>query len=195
MRTNQRLTTTLRRLLDVRNIQQRQRICELLKEIQSSGMELAALTSDGELPERLGMSLELKPILDLPWRYNFWSPAKEFDVPEVSTFHADSGMHKKAFDMLAQMKRINWDKLKTNIHDVTQQHGSVTLKELIEQCPVESGAVEVLCYLQLASEDNHIVSTDAKEEIYISNNDSERSGFILTVPLVRFVKQVKVDEF
>ena len=93
MRTNQRLTTTLRRLLDVRNIQQRQRICELLKEIQSSGMKLAALIVDDELPERLGMSLELKPIIDSPWRYNFWSPAKEFDVPEVSTFHADSGKY------------------------------------------------------------------------------------------------------
>lgn len=191
MRTNHRLTTTLRKLLDSRNIKQRQRISELLKEIQSLGMELAALEDIDNLPDGIGISLELKADIESPWRYSFWTAPEEFQIPEVSTFQADSDQQKKAFDMLAQMKRINWDKLKSNINDVIAKQGSVTLKDLIAQYPLESGAVEVLCYLQLATEQNHIVSATAKEEICIMNNNRKQPELVLTIPLVRFVKQKK----
>lgn len=189
MGTNQRLTMALRRLLDLKQTQQRVRISDLLREIQASAMELSALRADDGFPEVPGMSLELKAALESPWKYSFWSPTEDFEVPDISTFQADSEKHKAAFNMLAQMKRINWDRLKSNIHEITQRYETVTLKELISQFPLKSGPIEVLCYLQLASEQSHIVSKEAKEEIRILNDDSEDSGIMLTVPLVRFIKK------
>ena len=183
MRTNQRLSATLRRLLDVRAHRERQRVAQLLREIQG----LAALLAVE--PPRDSVSLEVETGVETasPFARTFWSEPPRFDKVDLTEHVADEERRAAAFQMLARMQRLDWRGMHKHVRDAVDKHGSATLGCLLADHLPQTGVVEVLGYLQIAHDDNHLISGDAVEEIVLPPRREGERTLALTVPLVTFV--------
>lgn len=97
MRTNQRLSATLRRLLDSRSAADRQQLAQLLVEIRS----LAATRAESPPNESLGVEIDTGISLALPLSRSFWSVPASFAAIDLTEHPVDDDRRLEAFRMLA----------------------------------------------------------------------------------------------
>ena len=90
-----------------------------------------------------------------------------------------------AFRQLAELQRLDWESMRTNIRKMQGQLPTFTLGQLVEQFPIESGAVEALGYIQLAHDENFDVDETSTEIIHVCSSDDERGSYI-EVPMIHF---------
>ena len=64
--------------------------------------------------------------------------------------------------------------------------------ELLDAEPPQSGIMDVLGYIQIATEDGHIIDHDLPQEIVIPSGDDGRRALIVTVPRVIFAARAAV---
>ena len=190
MRTNQRLSATLRRLLDARAHAERQRIASVLRQIRGHAVALA-----GNPPvDTVGLTVEVEMELESPFRRTFWQEPARLDAVDLSDFEADEPDRMEAFRELAQMKRLEWKQMQHRIHEMVDIYDAPTLADLLERHPPESGVIEVLGYLQIARDDGHLVNATARQTIVIpwgfdADSDHDPDDVIqVTLPLVTFVR-------
>jgi hypothetical protein len=184
MRTSQRLSATLRRLLDARASQERQRVAQLLREIRG----LAALLANHPPRETVALDLETKIELSSPLARSFWTVPKQIATVDLAEHLADDDRRSDAFRLLANLQRIEWRRLRACVHGAASRPGGATLGELLADEPPQAGVVEVLAYLQIAVEDKHYVSRDATERVVILPDRIGDLPLALELPLVRFLK-------
>lgn len=180
MRTNQRLSATLRRLLDVRAHAERQRVAHLLREIQGLAAKYGGDPHDTEI----GLSLDLDMDLESPFRRTFWVDPPRFDSVDLSDYRPDEDARRSAFQQLAALKRLNWHDMRDRIRHMLAIEHAPTLGELLETHPAESGVVEVIGYLQIASDDGHLIDKRNIETVTIA---SRGKSLVVTIPRVTFV--------
>jgi hypothetical protein len=186
MRTNQRLSATLRRLLDVRAYRDRQRVAELLREI----MALSASLASHPPKDTVGVEVETKIEIASPFGRTFWSEPPQFAHVDLTEHQADQERRAEAFRALALMQRLDWRGMRASVQAAVARDGSVTLGDLLAEHPPEAGVVEVLGYLQIARDDGHIISRDAEEEILVPARNGNDRAILVTVPLVQFIPRV-----
>ena len=181
MRTNQRLSATLRRLLDVRTTPERQRVSELLQNIRSLAVSLSAN------PPKEGSFLELetRAHLNTPWSRTFWSPPVEFAEVDLNEHVMDDDRRLEAFRMLAEMQRLDWRKMRNHVSQLVREQGPATLADLLEIYP-PLGAIEVLGYLQIANDDGHQIEHEAVEKLVLPPSQVGQPPVALTIPRVTF---------
>ncbi len=184
MRTNQRLSATLRRVLDVRTRQDRERVAELCAEI----LGLAATMEPDTARTAIGVEVETRVGLGSPFTRTFWSEPPRFAAVEMAEHEADADRRADAFRMLGDLRRLDWRRLREQVKASVGHHGSVTLAELLAEHPPDAGVVEALGYLQIARDDGHPISPDAVEEIVLPCSRDAGKALALTVPLVRFIR-------
>ena len=182
-RTNQRLTATLRRLLDSRAYRDRQRVAQTLREI----VGLAASLDAAPPRETVGVEVETKIEMASPFSRSFWSQPPRFAVVDLTERQSDEQRRADAFRALAQMRRLDWKRMRGRIAEALSQRDDVTLGSLLAEHPPEAGLIEVLGYLQIASDDGHLISRDATEEILLPVGRSGERPKAITLPLVRFI--------
>jgi hypothetical protein len=182
MRTNQRLSTTLRRLLDAGAERDRQRVAQLCRDI----LGLAA-TMASDLPDDVGIEMETKIGMISPFSRTFWSEPHRFATVDIVEHALDEGRRADAFRLLADMHRLDWRRMREQVRLSVARHGMVTLSRVLEDFPPDAGAVEVLGYVQIAHDDGHIISSDAVEDIVIPSPREPAMTLALQIPLVRFV--------
>ena len=163
MRTNQRLSATLRRLLDARAFAERQRVSRLLQEIQSLAIAIGGDSSSDEF----GVTLDLSTAIESPFRRSFWVQPPRFDFVDLSNFEPNADERRVVFEEFAALKHLNWHQMRDHIRHVLSVEHAPTLADLIELHPVSSGVVEVIGYLQIACEDGHLIDPTTKEKIVI----------------------------
>jgi hypothetical protein len=183
MRTNQRLSATLRRLLDVKAYRDRQRVAELLREI----IVLAASLAPHPPKDTFGVDVETKVAIASPFHRTFWSEPTQFAHVDLTEYEADADRRAEAFRALALMQRLDWRGMRASIQATITNDGSVSLGDLLTKHPPDAGAIEVLGYLQIARDDGHIISREAEEEIILPTRNGDRRAIRITVPLVRFI--------
>lgn len=182
MRTNQRLSATLRRLLDVQAHRERQRVAQLLQEIRG----LAVSMADDPPRSTVGLEVETKANIASPFSRTFWSEPPQLTSVDLTEYETDDDRRAEAFRMLASMQRLDWRRLRRLVRSAVAQHGAITLGSLLAEHPPEAGVVEVLAYLQIARDDGHVVSRDAVEEVRLPPKEAGQRGLGLEIPLVRF---------
>jgi hypothetical protein len=183
MRTTQRLSTTLRRLLDVRTSRAGQRVAQLCGEILGLAASLA-----GDSPRTsVGLDVEARIPLASPFARTFWSEPSRLDRVEPSEHVADQDLRSDTFRLLGEMRRLDWRKMRERVKAAVAAGGPVTLGDLFAEHAPEAGVLEALGYLQIARDDGHDVSRDAVEEITVLSSHDPQRALVLTVPLVRFV--------
>ncbi len=186
MRTNQRLSATLRRLLDVRAYRDRQRVAELLREI----MGLAASMASQPPRDSVGVDVETKIDIASPFARTFWNEPPQFAHVDLTECEIDEDRRMEAFRGLAMMQRLDWHGMRASVQAVVAKEGSVTLGNLLTKHPPRAGVVELLGYLQIASDDGHIINRDAEEEILVPAHNGDGRAVLVTMPLVQFIPKV-----
>jgi hypothetical protein len=181
MRTNQRLSATLRRLLDVRARRDRERVAELCAEI----LGLAASTAANPPRDAVGVDVETRVGIASPFARTFWSEPQRFTAVEMAEHEADEERRAEAFRLLAEMRRLDWRLMRERVNAAVARHGNVTLGDLLAEYPPDAGVIEALGYIQIARDDGHSVSRDAVEEIVLPCS-RDGHALALSVPLVRF---------
>lgn len=186
MRTNQRLSASLRRLLDTRTMTDRRRVGQLLHEIRGLTARLA-----DDPPLELGVSIDDGIQIDLLSARTFWSPPTEFPLLDLSVHEVDEGTRRDLFRCLAAMHRLDWAAMRGRVSDAVNGNGGVALlSQLVDQFPPRAGVVELLGYFQIAKDDGHHVSTENVEEITLPGSPP----LSVRMPLVMFVRtQEKTD--
>lgn len=183
MRTNQRLSATLRRLLDSRSAADRQRLAQLLTEIRS----LAAARAESPPDESTGVEIDTGISLGLPLSRSFWSPPTTFAPIDLTEHAVDDDKRIEAFRVLAGMHRLDWRSMRRNIASVVGKHGSATIGQIIESHPPRVGVVELLAYLQVARDDGHLINRQITEQVRVRARDPLQRDLQITIPLVYFV--------
>lgn len=183
MRTNQRLSATLRRLLDGRAHAERQRVAKLLQDIQGLAANYAGSPEDTEI----GLNLELELAIDSPFRRSFWSERAQFQAVDLSNYLPDAGERISAFQHLAALKRLNWHAMRDRIRHVLAVEHTPTLGQLLEIHPADAGVVEIIGYLQIASEDGHHIDSANSESVVVASDSSRDTTLIVTIPRVTFL--------
>ncbi|WP_417848839.1 DUF3375 domain-containing protein [Thalassoglobus sp.] len=183
MRTNQRLSATLRRLLDARAFAERQRVARLLQEIQRLAISYGGETG----AEEPGVALELAVNIESPFRRSFWVEPARFESVELDCFTPDADERRGVFEDFAALKHLDWHQMRDHIRHLLATDETPTLTELVARYPVTSGVVELVGYLQIASEDGHLIDPVTKESIVIPANEAEDHGYVVTVPRVTFL--------
>jgi hypothetical protein len=183
MRTNQRLSATLRRLLDSRSASDRQRLAQLLAEIRS----LAAARSESAPVASVGVQIDTGIGLALPFSRTFWSTPATFTAIDLTEHAVDDEKRLEAFRLLAGMNRLDWRSLRQHVADVADREGSATIGQIIASHPPRVGVVELLAYLQIARDDGHLISRQNAEQVCIRTQDPSQRDLQVTVPLVYFM--------
>jgi hypothetical protein len=184
MRTNQRLSATLRRLLDIRGASDRQRVAQVIAEIRA----LAAKLADNAPVAQVGTLVDEGVTIALPFSRTFWSPVATFDPsPEPMREHMfDEARRLDAFRQLALLHRLDWRAMRDHVDRSARREGSATLRQIVQEFPPSAGMVEVLGYLQIAFEDGHNISRQDTEEIVLQPESSAGRPRRITVPLIVF---------
>lgn len=187
MRTNQRLSATLRRLLDARAHAEHQRISELLRDVRTLAMSYTATPQSDDV----GLSLDLDLAIESPFRRTFWSEPARFEAVALTGFEPDAAERQDAFQQLAALRRLNWNEMRENIHRMLALELAPTLGSLLSIHPPDAGVVEIVGYVQIAAEDGHLIDAEARETVYIPPHGAKGSALVATIPLVTFTPERK----
>jgi hypothetical protein len=183
MRTNQRLSATLRRLLDSRAASERRRLSQLLAEIRRLALRLAP-----EAPqEGIGLEVETAAGVASPMNRSFWTQPTQFKQLELTEHAVDDAQRLRMFELLARMHRLDLRGMRSKISKLTAGGDSVTLRQVVDAYPPSAGIVELLGYLQIAKDDNHLISRTDNEEIVLQPSASTEHARKVTVPLVFYL--------
>lgn len=185
MRTNQRLSATLRRLLDTRTASDRQRLARVIAEIRSLAARLADRAPVGDVGVVVDEGVEIAA----PFSRTFWSPSATFEGSPVAPADqpVDDARRLDAFRQLALLHRLDWRAMRHRIEQVSFRDGSATLRQVVEVFPPTAGVVELLGYLQIARDDGHVVSREHAEEIVLRPEAASGHARRVTVPLIVFL--------
>lgn len=181
LQTTRRLSSSLRRLLDMRTHDERRRVSEVLRNIRV----LAASLSDNP-PKEIGIEVDEAIEISAPLSRTDWAPAARFEQVDLTEHVVNDELRREAFRAFLQLRPIDWIGLRRRIQQAVGMGDQATLGELLVLEPPE-GLVDVLAYLQIACDDGHLVRFDASEEIVLAPRDENAKTLALTVPLVTFV--------
>ncbi len=193
LRTHQRLSTTLRRLLDREAHGSRQRLASVLDEIRSMGVQLA---DDPDREASCSFAMEQLPTVALPLERPVWSPPTEFGEVAMRTSVIDDDDRLAAFSDLAMMKSLDWNKLRKQIAGATTDE-DVSLQVLLEQSDSSDrpndtyDAVDVMGLIQIAHEDLHTINHRIRQRLRVRLQEDRTVE--LEVPEVVFRNRVSPD--
>lgn len=182
MRTTQRLSSTLRRLLDARAHAERQRITQLLRDIRGQALLLEATPQSTDV----GLSLELDLAIDSPLRRTFWTEPPRFNAVDLTDFEPQNDDLLAAFRQLAALRHLDWAEMRDRIRQMLAVDYAPTLHDLLERHPADGGVVEIIGYLQIATEDGHEINSEVKETVLVPADKPHSMPVLVTIPRVTF---------
>ena len=180
-RTIQRLSGSIRRFLDPEISSHLLRVGEMIGDIKQLAMKCSSDPPDSEFC----IEVETDPELDLPAMRDLRVPSAPVDSLEFHTAELSGEDRKQAFDELRKMRRIDWCSMRNTIASETAE-GPVSLPRLLRDHPPESGAIEVLAYVQIAKDEDHIIDAEQEDEIVLPAGESYQGRRKLTIPRVVF---------
>lgn len=185
MRTTQRLSATLRRLLDQRATSERQRVAGLLLEIRGLAAQCSARP-----PQRGDVELHIDevPAIYSAFSRNFWTRPPRFDAPALSAHAVNEDRRRQAFADYAKLYGLDWKEMRCRVKNLVQRSGSARLSDVIANHPVRAGVIEVLGYVQIARDDGHIIQPESTEMIVLPGSRPGVPSRLLEVPFVLFTK-------
>lgn len=185
MRTNQRLSATLRRLLDATASIDRRRITQVLGDIRRLAMELAGTVAS----EVVSITVDAGVTIASPVSRTFWQAPANLITIDLQENSVDESRRQKVFQRLAELDPLDWRALRRNIETAVRQLARpVTLGELIAGSSPADDVVELLAYFQIARDDGHLITREQSEEIVVGGRRGERKRLV-EVPLVHFLPE------
>lgn len=187
MRTNHRLSATLRRLLDLQTRAENQRVAEVLASIRAH----AAALGGTDRTAGIEMELDLTLAIESPVRRTFWSEGPRFEAVDLTGFEPDDKDRLAAFQQFAQLRHLDWGEMRGRIQRMLAIENAPTLKDLFEVHPPEGGVIELIGFLQIAAEDGHEINSQATQVIIVPAEVPGGRTLMVTVPHVTFYPKRK----
>jgi hypothetical protein len=151
--TTRRLSATLRRLLDTRVTASRLRLAGILREIRAAAVRLAECAPKDSCMVNIFAELDLCNAFER----TFWTAPAQFETQALSEHEPDEDDLLATFRRFAELRRLDWTGMRSRIAEMLRDEDRVPLAELLAVHPPESGAVEVLGYVQIAHDDGHLI--------------------------------------
>lgn len=159
--TTRRLNATLRRLLDSRISTTRLRLATVLREIHSAAVRQAESQPEAEI--EVFTEIDLFNGMERP----FWQTPIQFEAIELKQDEPNAAERLNVFQRLAEMQRLDWDTMRSNIKSQIDFNERVTLPDLLNIFPPDNGPLEILGYIQLAYDGGHDVNENEFDLISI----------------------------
>lgn len=178
-RSNDGLIEQLRKFVEQKNLSESRHILRSIEEIEY----LLLAHKDAAAPQDPLLEIDglFRPVFTMA-RPLFSPPVivsfKETDIPE--------GLSEADTHLLFEQFYVDIEELKNNIRQVLRTRTQVALSELLDIYKPRKGVVEILGYMQIASNDRkHLIHRESEERLYIENEESNRR-YSLTTPVVIF---------
>lgn len=153
----QRLTSNLRRALESARLAERQRVRELVSDVQR-----LALLAREHPPDRAGFfEVEMMPKVWPGMSRPFWDEKAAVAMSgelETGVREADA----ETISAFQSMPHLSLDILRSQVEACLETEAYVLLTQVLHRCPPQHGLLEVLGYLVLAAQDHdrHFTSPD-----------------------------------
>jgi hypothetical protein len=184
LRTYQRLSTTLRRLLDRDVRSERARLAAVLGDIRSLAV---ALADDPQRKRVIGLTIDHEMEISLPLERPFWSPPTQFAAVELKPHTADGAERTRAFTDLAMLRSLDWRSLRRRVKEALALDNEVTMATLLASESSHHDAVEVMGLIQIAHDDGHLVENELTEVVEVQHADGTLAT--LEIPKVVFSRE------
>lgn len=175
------LSQQLRRFLDDRAWLENRRIAELIQEITSVAVVLRSAP-----PRGIVMEVDaLAPELLLPLERPLYTPTI---APELTETTVDLGISDADDSVLYSQHVIDLDALTRVIQGCLVAEDHVTLAQVVERHPLRHGLAELIGYLRLATDTDHLLRSTLDEDlrdsvIWLDGSGDQRRA---TVPRIIF---------
>jgi hypothetical protein len=182
-RTVAQLSHQLRRFLDDRAWLENRRIMDILRSIETSALALRSS------PPADGMTIaEPAASIDLAMERPLYTPALRPVIAELVPQAVD-----EAVDLSAMYEQIVVDKarLVRHIRQALQDRARITLRELVDEQPLDQGLAELVAYLQLGQESFKVEVDEHAAELITWDSvgrDGTVSHRLARLPHVVFVR-------
>jgi hypothetical protein len=166
-RTVAQLSQQLRRFIDDRAYLENRRIISILRSIEAQAVHLRDNPPSGPFAD----INEAQSAIDLPMDRPLFTPGVKAFITSSAVENADSDV-----DMAALFSQfvIDKNKLRSQIRQALQERSNITLRDLVQQFPVEQGLAELVAYLEIATEAPIAVfDDDGLERIYWQDRAGE----------------------
>jgi len=182
-RTVQRLSGSIRRFLDPELSSHLLRVGEEIGEIK----QLAMKCSTNPPTDEVFIEVEGDAELEMPAMRDLRVPSAKIETVLFRDAEVTDSAKSKAFEELRKMRRLNWKQMRLSIDAATEKDNApISLPRFLETHPPESGAIEVLAYVQIAKDENHIINKNETDEIVLPPGETYQGKRMLTVPRVVF---------
>ena len=173
-----RISGQLRRVVEEQTSQQTRYLMELLGEVRSLA------NACGDLPAEQTLHHWEDPV-----RFNNFMEVGTWEAPESTRFDGidpdDTTSVDSLKDALGRIgKPLNLPKYRKRLSEVLETQAQVSLRELVERYPVESGIVDVVAYVAVAGEASQnvfypeTIQIDLKREVQPRYAELEKIVFI-----------------
>jgi hypothetical protein len=141
------LSRSLRRFVQSQELEEDRRINSLLRSTLKEGVELS---SSVRVWQQTGLDLDLTSVpLGTVAAFNLHNPADSETVGSIETQDA-APVDLRVLRELARASEIDMKELISNVNDVLERRGAVTIAEILDEHPATQGVASVVGLLVLA---------------------------------------------
>lgn len=199
IRTTARLSSTLRRLLDVEATAERLRLANVLKDIRHAALQLNEQSDALKLRESIELQIESEMEIRSPFSRSFWTPTQSFRAAQAQEHHYSLEQAKTIATAFSKLKRLDLKKLRKTIRQWVSSGNTGTLgtmlTDLIHSDSLRDGVVELLGYIQIAHDDGHPIDSLLTETIILPDSLDSRKTLRVTIPRVSIIASKSYSEY
>lgn len=182
VRSNERMAATLRRALESAASGEDQRLRELIHEIQQA----AIIVRNNPPSEDEFFDFAGPPVPFASFSRSFWQPDANGSLLDEFSFASGAELDRSIVDRFKNLADLNLKRLREHIRECLSTHDSILLSEILRQFPVTDGAIEIIGYLVIATqEDTHYVARNQFASIWVEDAAGRASW---RVPEVLFAR-------
>lgn len=157
----------LRKFLDDKLYIENRRVSEII-----SAIERHALDIKNDAPkEKEFIWIDDKPTFNFSMEQKLWEPVKHIKIHSESLEDSDEDM---SVDALYKQLYVNPEVLRERIKTLLRNRTQISLKEIIEEIPIEKGLSELITYFSIATTyeklSKAVINEEIKEVIKYENN-------------------------
>jgi len=168
LETNGRLSTSLRKLLNVEAAEDRRQTGEVVRNIKQLAISLKNQPVDDQTCQAV---VQTSTGVASPFSRTFWTTPQSFDnQPEEHVVDLERMSQER--HTLASLELLDLDQLRDQVTTLIQSKGQATLEDLVDAFPPESGVMELVGYFQVAFEDSYSINRDKHSEVVIEDTIS-----------------------